>query len=360
MSTLALQSGYLGSWQLDVASQVAVRSLRHDQIFGYTEPAPEWTYEIFLGHVLPQDQAYVDRAYREALEAGQNWEFEARILRLDGEQRWIWAKGQQFKDESGAAVQIIGLVGDITERKQAELALRQSEKLAAIGRLASVIAHEINNPLESVTNLLYLARGSEIVEEIQGYLEIAESELQRVSAITAETLRFHRQSRDAGNTTWEDLLPSVLTIFHGRFLRHRIDVEQRHRSARTFRAFEGELRQVLTNLVGNAIDAMPNGGKLILRSRPGHNWRTNLPCVVLTVADTGKGMDTSTLYRIFQPFFSTKGAGGSGLGLWVSHEILQRHYGTLLVRSSPKSVSHGTVFMLFLPLGIEPERQRLQ
>ncbi len=359
LSALALQTGQLGSWQLDIASQVVIRTLRHDQIFGYSEPVPDWTYDTFLDHVLPQDRNHVDRAYRLALEAGHDWKFEARIIRVDGEERWIWAKGQHFRNRAGTPVQIIGLVGDITERKQAELALRQSEKLAAVGRLASTIAHEINNPLEAVTNLIYLARGSNVMSEVQAYLQTAEVELQRVSAITAETLRFHREPRDAGPSSWEKLLPSILTLLNGRLVRHGIRVEQRHRSVQHFRCFEGELRQVLTNLIGNAIDAMPDGGRLLLRSRLGHNWRTNLPGLVLSVADTGKGMDEATLQRIFQPFFSTKGAGGSGLGLWVSQEIVQRHHGTFLVRSRVGDQHHGTVFLLFVPLGVEPERQRL-
>ncbi len=361
LSVLALQTGQIGSWQLDIASQLSVRTLRHDQIFGYQEQHPTWTYESFLQHVLPQDRELVDLSFRQALQDERDWEFEARISRVDGEERWIWAKGQHFKDGNGKTTQIIGLIGDITERKTAELALRQSEKLAAVGRLASTIAHEINNPLEAVTNLLYLARGSVDVAEIQGYLKTADSELQRVTAITAETLRFHQEPPEIVRVGWQALLASVLAIFQGRMTRHRIAVQQRFRSQQTFMCFQGEVRQVLNNIVGNAVDAMTRqGGTLSLRSYDAHDSQTGLQGTVLMVADTGTGMDSATLKRIFDPFFSTKGSGGTGLGLWVSRDIVQRHHGAFHVRSSQRDGHPGTVFSLFLPANVQPERQRLK
>ena len=356
---LALQAGSLGTWSLDVGTQEAVRSLRHDQIFGYSEPEREWTLDKFLSHVLPQDRDFVDSTYRRALAEGHDWEFETRILRLDKQERWIWAKGKHFRNESGATDQIIGLVGDVTDRKRTELALRQSEKLAAVGRLTSTIAHEMNNPLEAVTNLIYLASHSEDLDEIKSYLKTAEQEVQRVSAITLQTLRFHRDSQNAVETTWTQLLSSSLAIFKGRLLNHSIHVEQRHLSEQPFLCFQGEIRQILNNLIANAIDAMQKGGQLIFRSRLAIDRSKSILGTRLTVADTGTGMSASTLTRIYDPFFSTKGAAGTGLGLWVSQDIVQRHHGAMLVRSSQAAEHHGTVFSLFLPLNIPPEEQRL-
>lgn len=355
LSEVALASGAFGSWSLQVSTQVATRSFRHDQIFGYSQPAPNWTYELFISFVDPRDRVYVDTAYRRALETGRDWEFEARITRLDGEERWIWAKGKHFRDESGKPVEIVGLVSDITDRKRSELAMRQNEKMAAVGRLASTVAHEINNPLEAVTNLLYLARTSEDPAVIRDYLITAEAELQRVSAITNQTLKFQRTTSVAARVDIRDLMAGVLSIFKGRIINHGLTVSERHGTEQSVLCFDGEIRQVLNNLVSNAIDASKPGGQLILRSRSVTNPLTNERGVVLTVADTGSGMSPEIAKKIYDPFFSTKGSSGSGLGLWVSLEVVRRHHGRLSMRSSQSGTHHGTVFSLYLPTNLVPD-----
>jgi PAS domain S-box-containing protein len=239
---------------------------------------------------------------------------------------------------------------EITQQKKAEQALIQSEKLAAVGRLASSIAHEINNPLESVTNLLYLAQHSDDMAEVRGYLDKAEVELRRVAAITNQTLRFHKQATSPMAITAEALLKSVLSIYQGRVSNSPVRICERHRALQPIRCFEGEIRQVLSNLINNALDAMNSGGgTLFLRTRLGCNWKNGDRGIVITIADTGSGMDPQTLARVFDPFFTTKGITGTGLGLWVSREIVNRHRGLLLVRSSDSPRRHGTVFNLFLP-----------
>ena len=239
---------------------------------------------------------------------------------------------------------------DITASKQAAVALIQTEKLAAVGRLASSIAHEMNNPLESVTNLLYLARHEENVQQIRAYLDTADRELSRVSAITSQTLRFHKQASAAREVMCTDLFQTVLTIYQGRLANSRIEVLKRKRAGRPIECFDGEIRQVLNTLVGNAIDAIPpSGGKLYVRSREEFNWRTGERGVALTVADTGTGMAPQVLARIFDAFYTTKGIAGTGLGLWISKEIVDRHHGTLLVRSSEGPKHRGTVFIIQLP-----------
>ncbi len=226
----------------------------------------------------------------------------------------------------------------------------QTEKLAAVGRLASSIAHEINNPLESVTNLLYLARETAINPQTREYLYIADRELRRVSVIANQTLRFHRQSSKPKPVTCDELIDSALTVYQGRLLNSQVQVEQRTRCVRPVMCFEGEVRQVYSNLIGNAIDAMHRGGgRLIMRTREGVHWKTGRRGVVITVADTGSGMSPKTAQRIFEPFFTTKDVAGTGLGLWVSHEIVERHGGALTVRSSQRAGHSGTVFTLFLP-----------
>ena len=239
---------------------------------------------------------------------------------------------------------------DITASKKAVNALIQTEKLAAVGRLASSIAHEINNPLESLTNLLYLARSENDVQKIQEYLETAERELRRASAITSQTLRFHKQTSAPREVTCTELFTTVLSIYQGRLANSNIDVLKRKRANHPIKCFDGEIRQVLNNLFGNAIDAMhPGGGKLYVRSREACNWRTGERGVALTIGDTGPGIPPQTLARIFEAFYTTKGISGTGLGLWISKEIVDRHRGTLLVRSSQSEKHRGSVFIVHLP-----------
>lgn len=238
---------------------------------------------------------------------------------------------------------------EITTQKKAEIALLQSEKLAVVGRLASSIAHEINNPLESVTNLLYLAQSSTEPSEIRHFLNMAEIELRRVSAITNQTLRFHKQASSPQEMSVKDLVDSVLSVYQGRFNNIDIHVERRARSHKRVRCFEGEIRQVLANLVSNALDAMPRGGRLIIADREGTLWKTREPGVFITIADTGTGIPPHVLAKLFNPFFTTKGVTGTGLGLWVSQEIVARHGGELRVRSCIKTGRNGTIFTLFLP-----------
>jgi signal transduction histidine kinase len=264
--------------------------------------------------------------------------------------RWVSSLGACHRAEDGTPLRFTGVVLDITERKLAEQALLRTEKLAAVGRLASSIAHEINNPLESVTNLLYLARLADDLGQSREYLALAESELSRASAITSQTLRFHKQSTRPAEVTAKDLLGQALGIMKSRLRNSSITVEERHAATRSVLCFDGEVRQVLSNLLINAIDAMhPQGGRLLLRSRQGQDHATGRTGLVLTLADTGTGISPEDLSKIFEPFFTTKGLAGTGLGLWISREIVERHHGRLSVRSSQHPAHHGTVFTLFLP-----------
>jgi PAS domain S-box-containing protein len=240
---------------------------------------------------------------------------------------------------------------EITQQKRAERALIQSEKLAVVGRLASSIAHEINNPLEAVTNLLYLACTSKDVDTIHEFLRTAEVELRRVAAIATQTLRFHKQTTSPQAVPVERLIDSVLSIYHGKLLNAGVHLHERSRALKPVRCFEGEIRQVISNLVGNSLDAMAGQDcHLMVRTRLATNWKTLEQGVVITIADTGTGMSAATRARLFDPFFTTKGVTGTGLGLWVSKEIVDRHHGTLRVKSSESPKYHGSVFNLFLPL----------
>lgn len=253
---------------------------------------------------------------------------------------------------SGQVQAITAASLEITQQKRAERALVESEKLAVVGRLASSIAHEINNPLESLTNLLYLAQGSEDLHEVREYLQTAERELRRVAGITTETLRFHKQASSPTAVTSRDLIHSVLSIYQGRIVNSNVTIKQRLRTEEPVLCFEGEIRQVLSNLVSNALDAMSSrGGNLFLRSRVATCWCDHPERGLrITVADTGSGIPSAILSKLFAPFFTTKGIRGTGLGLWISKEIVDRHRGRLSIRTRTSEDGRtGTVFSLFLP-----------
>jgi len=246
--------------------------------------------------------------------------------------------------------QTVAFLADLTDQKRGQDVLRRTEKLAAAGRLAASVAHEINNPLEAVINCLYLISQTPLDKDGAHYLELAQRELERVVHITTQTLRFYRQNSRPVKTDIHELLETVLALWEGKLRSLGISVERRFGDTPTIVAYDGEVRQVLANLVGNAVDAMQNhGGKLILRTAPAVSWRDGSPGIAITVADTGCGMTPEILARIFEPFFSTKGLTGTGLGLWVSRELVKKHHGILRVRTTSIAPS-GTVFRLFLPL----------
>jgi signal transduction histidine kinase len=265
---------------------------------------------------------------------------------------------QPKRESDGSISGVIVLGVDVTEAKMTERILLQSEKLNAVGRLASSIAHEINNPLEAVMNLIYLAQSTAVNPTTIEFLKTAEVELRRVSAIANQTLQFHRQSTNPGPVRAAKLIDDTLPLYQGRILNARVHVERRDRAHRAITCLEGEIRQVLSNLIGNAIDAMSGSERrLLIRSREGTNWTTGKKSVVVTIADTGSGMPPHTMSQIFEPFFTTKGAKGTGLGLWISREIVERHSGHLRVKSSRTARRSGTVFTLWLPCDDEPSVQ---
>lgn len=239
-------------------------------------------------------------------------------------------------------------------RRSAEAALRQNEKLAAVGRVASSIAHEINNPLEALTNCLYLLNGTPLNEEQRGYLDLAQRELARVSEISSHTLTFNRQRDIKGEASMSALLDSVVTLYQGRIAASGISVERRYRDKQPLICYPGELRQVFVNLIGNAFDATRNGGRIVLRERATTDSRTGQPGVLITVADRGHGVQAELKTNLFDGFKSTKGINGSGLGLWISKGIIEKHRGSIRFRSSTKPGSSGTVFQVFIPYESSP------
>jgi PAS domain S-box-containing protein len=267
---------------------------------------------------------------------------------------WTWLVSAYPVRTTPQQVRWVGvIVLDASDRKRSEEALRKTEKLAATGRLAASIAHEINNPLEAITNLLFLLRNfCELEDPALNYVTMAEHEARRIAEITQQTLRFYRQSTLPSRATMGDLLDSVLSLYQGRLNTLNINVERDYDPAMDLFCFSGEVRQVFANLVGNASEATMAGGRLLVRARRSRNWKEpEQTGVRFAVADTGMGMEPEVRERVFEAFFTTKEVTGTGLGLWVSHEIILKHRGLVHLRSrtAQPGRNSGTVFEIFIP-----------
>jgi len=243
----------------------------------------------------------------------------------------------------------------LAESRVVEEAFRKSEKLAVAGRLAVSISHEINNPLASVTNLLYLITTSSSLEQTKEFTAIAARELARISEIVTQTLMFYRDPSKPASVQVTDIVEAALTVYQTRLTHAEIVIERDYRECTPIVASAGEIRQVILNLIGNALDAMGWRGTLKIRVNKTHERRRGLrPGVRLTIADTGSGIRPEIRKTLFEPFVSTKGNTGTGLGLWLCSEIVHKHGGTIQVRSGGASPSFGAVFSVFLPLA--PDR----
>ncbi len=475
----ALEVGGLGEWELDLKSHAISRSRRHDEIFGYEPLQTEWSYDLFLEHVLPEHRGEVDTSFRAALANNSLWTVETRIRRQDGAIRWIASRGQIAVDPAGKPLTMVGIHMDVTARKQAELALQereqqlravldllpvgvfmcdasgklieanpaadqiwgahaplvdmqqycaykgrlsgsdhllesnewalaravlhgattlgeqveieafdgkhktilnsalpirgpqgeilgavavnvditewkqaekaliQSEKLASAGRMAATIAHEVNNPLAAVTNALFLIESNpELPISLRPFIEIADRELRRAAHMVKQTLGFYREVGSASTVRLPELLDEVLHLFGAKLKNNSVQVERQYKCTTPIQAIEGEMRQVISNLIINSLDAMPSHGTLYLRTVASVSLDQR-PMVALTIADTGAGIADENRKQIFEPFFTTKKSFGTGLGLWITSELVKKHDGRIRLRSR---VGKGTVVTLWLPI----------
>jgi signal transduction histidine kinase len=243
-------------------------------------------------------------------------------------------------------------VRDAADRQfRSDEALRNTEKLAMAGRLAATMAHEVNNPLEALRNLLFLVEHSGNLDEAHGFGRMAAQELERICDIVQHTLRFHRAPATPSFTDVAEVATSAIALFRGKVRERHI-----HECLEVDKCFAycsaGEIRQALVNLIGNALDAMPDGGTL--RVRVSTATLDGVRCARLTVADTGSGIRTEIRPNLFTQFFTTKGSRGTGLGLWLTRDIVQRNWGRLRYRSRTNAPT-GTVFTIYLPSA--PPRQ---
>ncbi len=283
---------------------------------------------------------------------------EAFLLRRpDGSELTVDESGAPIYERNGDLAGIVLVLRDSTQQRRTQSALLASEKLAVAGRLAATIAHEIHNPLDSVANLLYLMRTGSTPEENLRFLDMAQGELSRATQISRALLGMYRESRTAVALDVSSLLGSVLVLLERRFkdigVRIKADLEQ----PAVVSGFPAELRQVFTNLLTNAAEASPRGETVILRTRassginPSDPAAARRPGILVTVEDGGAGVAPEIQRQLFQPFFSTKGEAGTGLGLWVSKGIIEKHGGTIDLASSTDPESHGTILSVFLPRG---------
>jgi PAS domain S-box-containing protein len=239
---------------------------------------------------------------------------------------------------------------DITVQVKAEEALRESEKLAAMGRVAGIIAHEINNPLAAITNIFYLLRNHpSLDEEARSYADAAEQELTRVAHITRQTLSFYRESKQPTPIRVHELLDDVVELQKRAFQINKIELQKRYFTASNVTGFPVELRQVFLNLISNAVQAMPQGGVLRLQVKDSTDWPSRQRGASISVIDTGFGIKPEDAHRLFEPFYSTKAAKGTGLGLWISKGILQKYSGRISYRTFRQNGECITCFRVFIP-----------
>jgi PAS domain S-box-containing protein len=303
--------------------------------------------------VHPEDRPRSESLWRQCIATGQPYAMEVRLQRHDGVYRSFLARAAATRNEQGGIERWVGTATDIHDQKLAEEAVRRTEKLAATGRLAASMAHEINNPLAAVTNSLYLAlTDTTLGEPTRSYLTLAQQELARVAAVTTQTLRFHQQASAPAQVDLGDIMDTAHALFQARFRSRGITVTREYACRHRLYCRGDELRQVFANLLSNALDATPENGVVRIRIRPAKD-PAGEPGIRVTVADSGHGIPKDLRRRMFEPFVSTKDETGTGLGLWVVQGIVQRHKGRISLRSRTANEpggSCGTTFSLFFPM----------
>jgi PAS domain S-box-containing protein len=345
---LAQQYVGIGIWEWDLQTGELAWSDEIRRLHGIEVEKFDGRYESWMESIVPEDRQQVHQSITNALASNSEYEVQYRVYMADKTLHWLEARGRIIV-MSDLPVRMLGVAMDVTSRKAAEQTLRQSEKIAATGRLAASIAHEINNPLASVMNALYILRtNSNMPESGLVYVRTAEEELARVVHITKQTLGFYREISSPVMSSVPQLFEEVLAAYDGRIEKGQIAVRRDFSEVVPLAAFPSELRQVFSNLVLNAIEAISGPGNIHIRVRHGHDGQQR-DGIRVTVADDGCGIPAENMPQIFEPFFTTKNSKGTGLGLWVSQGIVQKHQGSLRVRSRTAEARHGTCCSVFLP-----------
>jgi PAS domain S-box-containing protein len=351
----ALQANGMGLWVWDLKQGTAYYSDEMCRMAGFDLGSIYPSSDPWLKHVHPEDLKRVQGAVTQTLNGLKDYHEQYRVVREDGSVRWLESQGKCLRDSDGQPTRVVGVMADITQRKLTEEAMLRTEKLAVAGRLAASVAHEINNPLEAVGNLLYLISTATTVEDAKSHALMALDEMMRISMITQQTLKFHRQTGSPAVTKLSDVVAVVLALFSPRLRSAGIETHVRAVREADVLCMPSEIHQIFANLVSNAIDAMQQGGHLVVSLHASHDWRDcKTPGMRVTFADSGMGMSRATMRRIFEPFFTTKKDTGTGLGMWVVSQLVEQRQGHVRVWSTQRQGASGTAFSVFLPFGAAP------
>ena len=274
--------------------------------------------------------------------------YQTERLDKNGTRLTVLLSVSPLRNEEGKLVGASAIARDVGAQKRTEEALRRNERLATAGRLTAAIAHEIKNPLEALTNLVYLARRD--ANGRDEYLRLAEQEIGRLDSIAQQALGFVREGASPEPLDTGKILEEVVQLYLRKLQAKHIALDKRCGEQLEILGYPGELRQLFSNLILNAMESMKTGGRLRLRVARAHEWSgTGRPGVRVTIADTGSGIKVTDMPHIFEPFYTTKKDGGTGLGLWLAYGIVQKHAGWMRVMSRTTSGNSGTVFAVFLP-----------
>jgi len=355
---VALKASGMGLWVWDLEKDVVHRSDEVYRIVGCEPGAYGSDPDAWQLFVHPDDIPNIKATFARIRMDGSDYRMQFRVRALDGSMQWLESQGKCQVNGEGKVVRILGVLANINRRKQADEALLRAEKLAVAGRLAASVAHEINNPMEAVANMLYLISMTDSVEEARTQASSALEELMRIALVAQSTLKFHRETGSPKATLLSEIMDSVLTMFRGKLRSMEIAVDLKAERERQIHCMLSETQQIFANLIANAIEAMERNDRLSIRIRPSRDWRQrSTPGMRVTICDTGGGIDRATVRRIFEPFFTTKTETGTGLGLWVVAQLLERHKGSVRVWSSQRPGASGTAFSVFLPFGDAAEDQ---
>ncbi len=349
----ALDAAQLGTWIWDRDTDLIDFDERAAKLFHTKPHVPITRAALRQRIVLTEDQGKTFETFERSLASGELYNVEYRVDAPDGSLTWVSASGiATFASDSSTITGMVGTVQDVTARKLQESALRQSEKLAATGRLAATIAHEINNPLEAVTNLIYLSRTDPAVPPpVQLLLETADTELARVAQIAQQTLGFYRDTTRPSEIDVNELLHGVVDLFARKMVSRKITCTLDLEPGLCIYGLQGEIRQIFSNLIVNAIDSFTfaatiKPGRIHVRGRHLRGPRNGIS---ILISDEGSGIPLSVRQRIFSPFFTTKLSVGTGLGLWVTRGFVEKHGGSIRFRTRTGDAS-GTIFRVFLPV----------
>lgn len=320
------------------------------RVFGYS---PEEIIGKSILTLIPENLKHEETKIIESIRAGQRIEhFETVRVAKDGRLFDVSLSVSPIKDEQGHVIGASKILRDISERKRMERSLLQAEKIAATGRMAATIAHEINNPLEAISNLLYLLRPKLTDKEALGHLAAAEEELGRVAHIARQTLGYYRDNAAASPASLSEIAQHAVTIYQTRCSSSGIELRTYFPSSRKAILRRGEIMQVVSNLVANAMQAMPTGGLLSISVNEVDEPRSGME---LTISDNGMGIASNDLPRVFEAFFTTRATVGTGIGLFIAKQFVEGHGGEISITSRTDPQDHGTTVRVFLPLSTKYE-----